>query len=330
MNRLDAEELSRALREGDRRALARAITLIESSRPDHRETAFHLLKSVMPFTGTSFRIGISGAPGVGKSTFIEAFGCHLLAQGRRVAVLTIDPSSPITGGSILGDKTRMENLSRQDNAFIRPSATGGVFGGVNKRTRDALLLCEAAGFDIILVETVGVGQSETTVAGMTDMFMLLLLPGSGDDLQGIKRGVTELADMVVINKADGELIERARHTAADYQNALQFMRPYTPEWSVTVKTISAIEGSGIDDIWSAVQKYREIVIKNDGLKKRRELQAKEWLWDEVSDALIDKLKHHSGLARRVRDLEQDVVEQKAPATVAAQELVGLFTGEKES
>ena len=325
----DVDQLSGELRKGDRRALARAITLVESSRPDHRKAALRLLRSIMPHTGASFRIGISGAPGVGKSTFIEVFGSYLLEQGWRVAVLTIDPSSPITGGSILGDKTRMENLARQENAFIRPSAAGGVLGGVNKYTRDAMLLCEAAGFDLILVETVGIGQSETTVAGMTDMFILLLLPGSGDDLQGIKRGVTELADMVVINKADGELLNTARHTAADYQNALQFMQPRTREWSVPVKTVSAIEGKGMDEIWAAAQKYRAIVTQNNGLSLRRGLQAKEWLWDEVSESLTGKLKRHPKLKDRVSELELDVVDQKVPAAVAATELVDLFTSVEE-
>ncbi len=330
MKQSDVDQLSRELRKGDRRALARAITLVESSRQDHRDAALRLLRSIMPHTGASFRIGISGAPGVGKSTFIEAFGSYLLEQGRRVAVLTIDPSSPITGGSILGDKTRMQNLARQENAFIRPSAAGGVLGGVNKHTRDALLLCEAAGFDLILVETVGIGQSEIAVAGMTDMFILLLLPGSGDDLQGIKRGVTELADLVVINKADGELLNTARHTAADYQNALQFMQPRHQQWSVSVKTVSAIEGRGMGEVWAAAQKYRTIISLNNGLSTRRGLQAKEWLWDEVSDLLTSRLKSHPKLMNRVSGLELEVVDQKVPAAVAARELVDLFTGAKES
>lgn len=324
MNHLEVDQIVKGLRGGDRRALAQAITLIESQRPDHRESAAQLLKAIMPFTGSAFRIGISGIPGVGKSTFIEAFGNYALQQGARVAVLTIDPSSPLTGGSILGDKTRMQSLARHENAFIRPSATGGTLGGVTKRTREALLLCEAAAFDLLLVETVGTGQSETAVAQMTDMFMLLLLPGSGDDLQGIKRGITELADLILINKADGSLADAAKHTAADYQSALQFLQPRTEGWTVLVKTCSTIEDRGIDEVWSTVQSYRNVVSKNNKLKERREQQAKCWFWDEVSDSLLSKLKQHPELTSCVAALEQEVVMHKTPPTVAARELVSKF------
>ncbi len=324
MNPQDVEQLSRKLREGDRRALARAITLVESSRSDHRQSALSLLTSIMPYTGSSFRIGISGVPGVGKSTFIEAFGLHVLEQGRRVAVLTIDPSSPVTGGAILGDKTRMQDLARREDAFIRPSATGGVLGGVNRRTRDALLLCEAAGFDLILVETVGIGQSETAAARMTDMFMLLLLPGSGDDLQGIKRGVTELADIIIINKADGEMRFAAEHTAADYRLALQLLKPRTADWTVVVNTVSAVEGLGIEEVWSTVQRYRDIIRHSDILSMRRGQQARAWLWEEVSDLLLGRMRQSPGLVQWVNRLENDVVGLKIPATVAAEKLIDLF------
>ena len=324
MSHSDVEALIHTLRQGDRRALAQAITLVESSRPDHRSSAVQLLKSITPYTGSAFRIGISGVPGVGKSTFIEVFGNYALRQGARLAVLTVDPSSPISGGSILGDKTRMESLGRQEKAFIRPSASGGTLGGVTKRTRETLLLCEAAGFDLVLVETVGIGQSETAVAQMTDMFILLLLPGGGDDLQGIKRGVTELADLILINKSDGSLAKVAESTAADYQNALQFIQPRTEGWSVQVKTCSAIENRGIEEVWKTIATYRDVMNRNDRLLQRRGQQAKSWFWDEVSESLISKLKQHPKVKSHLKSLEQDVINQKMPPTVAADELVSKF------
>ena len=324
MNQLDVEALVQKLRQGDRRALAQAITLIESSRSDHRLSAVHLLKSITPYTGSAFRIGISGVPGVGKSTFIEVFGNYALRRGARLAVLTVDPSSPISGGSILGDKTRMESLGRQEQAFIRPSASGGTLGGVTKRTRETLLLCEAAGFDLILVETVGIGQSETAVAQMTDMFILLLLPGGGDDLQGIKRGVTELADLILINKSDGSLAKVAQNTAAEYQNALQFLQPRTEGWSVLVKTCSAIENRGIEEVWEIIERYRDVMNRDDRLHHRRGQQARSWFWDEVSESLINKVKQNPKIKPHLSSLEQDVVNQKVPPTVAADELVDKF------
>ena len=330
MNHLEVEQLVENLRGGDRRTLAQAITLIESQHPSHRESAELVLKAIMPFTGSAFRLGISGVPGVGKSTFIENFGTYALEQGARVAVLAVDPSSPLSGGSILGDKTRMENLARKENVFIRPSATGGTLGGVTSRTREALLLCEAAGFDLILVETVGIGQSETQVAQMTDMFVLLLLPGSGDDLQGIKRGVTELADLILINKADGGLTEVAKQTAADYQNAMQFLHSRTEGWTVAVKTCSALEGFGIDEVWGVVQEYRGIASKNNGLKEKREAQAKSWFWEEVSASLLARLRQHPESTSRIADIEKEVIEHKTPPAVAAQELVNIFLGAKKS
>lgn len=278
----------------------------------------------MPFTGNSFRVGISGVPGVGKSTFIEGFGIHVLEQGYRVAVLTIDPSSPVTGGAILGDKTRMQELARHDGAYIRPSAAGNVLGGVNRRTRDALLLCEAAGYDLILVETVGIGQSETAAARMTDMFMLLLLPGSGDDLQGIKRGATELADMIVINKADGAMKNAAEHTAADYRHALHLLRPRTSGWTVPVSTVSALEGMGVADVWRAVESFREVVSRSGAISQRRSKQARAWLWEEVSDLLLGRFRQNPAIARRIAELETEVIELKVPATVAAEQLIDLF------
>lgn len=321
------EQLVKELRGGDRRALARAITLVESSRSDHRESADLLLKSIMPYTGAAFRIGISGVPGVGKSTFIEALGNHIIDQGLSLAVLAVDPSSPVTGGSIMGDKTRMEALARRPEAFIRPTPAGATLGGVTRRTREALLLCEAAGFDLILVETVGIGQSEATVAWMTDMFILMLLPGAGDELQGIKRGVTELADLVLINKADGDLAALARHAAADYTNALRFVQPRYSEWPIAVRTCSALERESVAAVWAVIEQFRTAVSSGDALRTRRGEQARSWFWDEVSASLVNRLKHHPVVAARVRDIEKQVVGHEVPPTVAAQELVDLFTSE---
>src|ERR1700736_2504805 len=247
--------LLRDLRRGDRRALARAITLVESTRPNHREEAEQLVEALLPYTGGAVRIGISGPPGAGKSTFIERFGLDGIALGRHIAVLAVDPASKRGGGAILGDKTRRTELGRAPEAFIRPSSAGIRTGGVARRTREAILLCEAAGFDAVLVETVGVGQAETTVAEMVDMFVLILPPAGGDELQGIKRGVVELADLVLVNKADGELAAAAQRSAADYANAVRLLRPLLPEWRVPVRAISALEGTGIREVWDDVQHF---------------------------------------------------------------------------
>src|SRR3954454_24463100 len=249
-------ELAQHVINGDRRALARAITLAESTRSDHRAEAEALLEQVLPHAGGAVRVGISGAPGAGKSTFIEALGTHLVAHDHRVAVLAVDPSSTRSGGSILGDKTRMEQLTRSPDAFVRPSPTGGTLGGVARRTREAMLLCEAAGFDVVLVETVGVGQSEVAVAGMVDLFLLLLAPAAGDELQGVKRGIVELADLVVVNKADGELAAAATRTAADYGNAVHIVRP-VGTWTPRVLLSSALTGAGIEDVWATVDEQQE-------------------------------------------------------------------------
>jgi len=246
-----------ALRAGDRRALARAITLVESTRDDHRERAQVLLERALPHSGDSIRIGITGIPGVGKSTFIEAFGLHLIERGRRVAVLAVDPSSPIAGGSILGDKTRMEELSRRGEAFIRPSPTAGALGGVAQKTRETMLLCEAAGYDAILVETVGVGQSEYEVAGMVDFFMVLMLPNAGDELQGIKKGIVELADALVINKADGESVNLAAMTRKHYTAAMTLLK-HASHWAPRVMTCSAAEGVNIDEVWDMVREFERV------------------------------------------------------------------------
>src|SRR5476651_79276 len=247
---LKPSDIARGIKAGDRATLARAITLIESKRADHRKTAHHLVQELLPHTGKAVRLGITGAPGAGKSTTIDALGTFLTAQGRKVAVLAVDPSSSRTGGSILGDKTRMARLAVDPNAFIRPSPSSGTLGGVAAKTRETMLLCEAAGYDVLIVETVGVGQSETTVADMTDFFLVLMVAGAGDELQGIKKGIVELADMIAVNKADGDNIARANVAAADYRGALQILAPRSPTWSPPVATYSALTGDGISELWS--------------------------------------------------------------------------------
>jgi LAO/AO transport system kinase len=310
---------------GDRAALARAITLVESTRADHRRQADELLERLLPRGGKSIRLGISGAPGVGKSTFIESFGLHILGQGHRLAVLAVDPSSKRGGGSILGDKTRMAELSRDERAFIRPSPAGETLGGIARRSREALLLCEAAGYDTILVETVGVGQSETAVADMTDMFLLLLQPGAGDELQGIKRGIVELADLILVNKADGEMAASAGRTAAEYQHALRLLRPATPGWRAEVRSCSALQGTGIAEAWEAVGRFRAALGKA-GLAARRSKQAKAWLKAELADSLLAALARHPAVRGRLSELEARVAAGKATPGAAARELLAGFLG----
>lgn len=322
----DAEAIAEKLQRGDRRALARAITLVESVRDDHRETAQALLNLILPSTGKSIRIGISGTPGVGKSTFIEAFGKLLTEAGHKVAVLTIDPSSQRSGGSILGDKTRMEELVRDPNAFIRPSPSGGSLGGVARRTREAMLLTEAAGFDVILIETVGVGQSETTVAEMVDVFLLLLAPAGGDELQGIKRGVMELADIVVINKADGDLKAAAARAAAEYKGAISLMRPKSENWKPKVLMVSALNKFGIDKLWETIRKYQEARGVDVELAEQRREQAVAWMWSELSDSLMTRFKGHEAIAARIKQMETDVKAAKIAPTTAAEKLLEIFLG----
>ena len=311
----------KAILDGDRRALARAITLIESTRRDHREEASALLEAIMPHTGNSIRVGISGAPGVGKSTFIEALGNHVIEQGLKPAVLTVDPSSAISGGSILGDKTRMETLARRSEAFIRPSPSGNTLGGVTRRSRETLLLCEAAGFDAIIVETVGVGQSETRVADMTDMFVLLLQPGAGDQLQGIKRGIMELADLILVNQADDGREDLARNSAREYQHALHLLRPRSKHWTVEVATCSARDNEGIDTAWDAVLRHQAALDDSCELAAMRAEQARAWLWTELQDSLVADLRERFGSGQLIADLETAVVEGRMPATTAADTLL---------
>ena len=313
--------------DGDRRALAKGITLIESTRPDHRDLAANLLEVLMPATGTAFRIGISGAPGVGKSTFIDAFGNYLIDNGHRVAVLAVDPTSAVSGGAILGDKTRMQTLAARDAAFIRPSAAGATLGGVTRRTRESLLLCEAAGFDIILVETVGVGQSETAVASMTDAFLLMLLPAAGDDLQGIKRGIMELADIILVNKADGEQRNMAFQTRADYRAALPFIQPRHRSWKPSVSTCSALEQQGMDEVWEKLQALRHTLTDSGEWLLQRADQARSWMWSETAEILLTELREAPEVIALVSSLEARVRCGELPATVAAQRLVQAYLGD---
>jgi LAO/AO transport system kinase len=298
--------------------------LVESTRPDHRAQANALLHELLPHAGNSIRLGISGVPGVGKSTFIEALGNHVIDGGHRVAVLSVDPSSAISGGSILGDKTRMERLSRRPEAYIRPSPAGGTLGGVTRRSREALIVCEAAGFDVVIVETVGVGQSETRVADMTDMFLLLLLPGGGDELQGIKRGIVELADLVLVNKADGELAALAERSAADYRHALKLLHPRSPHWTAQVFTCSARDGAGVAEVWGLVERHNEALEKGGELARRRAVQARDWMWSEVGDSLLEALQDEPEVGRRIPDLEAAVSAGRLAPAAAAAQLLELF------
>ncbi|WIM11841.1 methylmalonyl Co-A mutase-associated GTPase MeaB [Enhydrobacter sp.] len=320
-----ADPLLPPLLAGDRRALAQAITLIESTRPDHRERADALLAAVLPHAGKAARLGITGVPGVGKSTLIERFGLSLLERGRSLAVLAIDPSSKRGGGSILGDKTRMEELSRRTAAFIRPSPAGATLGGVARRTREAMLLVEAAGFDTVIVETVGVGQSETAVADMVDMFIVLLLPAGGDDLQGIKRGVIELADLIVVNKADGDLKATARRSAADYKHALRMLRSPTAGWTPEVTTCSAHTGEGVAELWTIVERFNEAVGEK-GIARRRAEQARAWMWNEVGETLLAELRKHPDVKRLVSGLERDVESGRCTPAAAARRMLEAFHG----
>jgi LAO/AO transport system kinase len=319
--------LLQALRRGDRRALAQAITLVESSRPDHRDEAERIIEALLRETGDAVRIGISGPPGAGKSTFIERFGLAGIALGRRIAVLAVDPASKRGGGAILGDKTRMAELARAPEAFIRPSSAGDSHGGIARRTREAILLCEAAGFDAILVETIGVGQAETAVAEIVDMFILILPPAGGDELQGIKRGVIELADLVLVNKADGELAPAAHRTVADYSSAMGLIRPPCPEWQLPVRAISALEGTGIREVWDDVARFRAALEHTGAWSRRRAQQARAALWSEIGDTLLDRFRAAPAVAGRLAAAEEEITAGARTPTAAARELLTLFVGE---
>jgi LAO/AO transport system kinase len=319
-----AEESIAAIRAGDRRAIARTITLIESTRVDRAERGQQILDALVSDTGGALRVGITGPPGVGKSTFIESLGLHLLDAGHRVAVLAVDPSSPVTRGSILGDKTRMERLAQRDEAFIRPSPSGGTLGGVAQRTRECMLVCEAAGYDVVIVETVGIGQSEVAVAGMVDFFLVLLQPGSGDELQGIKKGVLELADGLVVNKADGDgraLADRARH---DYERALSLLRPLSPSWKPRVLAASGLTGAGVDATWQMVLAQRDALRATGEAAARRREQTRAWMWSLVDEGLARAFRSHPEVAARIPGLEDDVEALRTTPARAARALLDAF------
>lgn len=320
----NCNELAKNIRLGDRRALSKGITLVESALAVHQENASKLLEILMPYTGGSIRIGVSGAPGVGKSTFIESFGSHVINEGHKVAVLAVDPTSSVSGGSILGDKTRMETLSRENDAYIRPSPAGKTLGGVTRRTRETLLLCEAAGFDVIFIETVGVGQSETAVSEMTDMFLLLISPGAGDELQGIKRGIMELADLVLVNKSDGDQFAAAARTAADYQMALQFLHNRSLNWKAKVQTMSALTGQDNDSVWQSIIEYRNLLDEAGEISSRRIAQSSAWMWSEIAEGLLEQLKQSEVVMSHIEGIENEVKSGRLPPTVAARKLIEKF------
>jgi LAO/AO transport system kinase len=322
----DAASYRAAIRAGDRRALARAITLIESTRPDRQALGQEILEGLVSATGGAVRVGLTGPPGVGKSTFIEALGLHVLGLGHRIAVLAVDPSSPVTGGSILGDKTRMERLAQQERAFIRPSPSSGALGGVAHRTREALLLCEAAGFDVVIVETVGIGQSEVAVRSLVDFFAVLLQPGAGDELQGLKRGVLELADALVVNKADGEQKALAERTRAEHARALELLRPLSAAWRPRVLTASARSEEGIAACWDTVLAHRAALGASGELERRRRSQARDWMWALLEEGLQQRFRAHPAVAARVAQLEAEVEALKITPAAAARALLAAFQG----
>lgn len=322
------EERAAALAEGvlagNRTRLAQAITLVESTRAIDAPVAQELLGAVLPKTGHAHRIGISGVPGVGKSTLIETLGLHLIDQGHRVAVLAIDPSSTLSGGSILGDKSRMERLAQADNAFIRPSPSAATLGGVAQRTRETMLLCEAAGFDIILVETVGVGQSEIAVREMVDTFVVLLLPGAGDELQGIKKGILEVGDILAVNKADGTRVNLARAAARDHSAAMRYIRPRHPEWTPKTLVVSAETGAGIDELWTAIAEHRVMLMKSGSLEVQRAEQSTRWMWSMIEERLSRAFREHPAVATELDATVTAVRNGALPPGAGATRLLGLF------
>jgi LAO/AO transport system kinase len=310
----------------DRTTVAQAITLVESTHPDHQRAAQRMLIELLPHSGNATRIGISGVPGAGKSTFIDAFGMLLVEQGHRVAVLAVDPSSTRGGGSILGDKTRMARLGVDPNAFVRPSPSAGWLGGVARATRESIVVMEAAGYDVVLVETVGVGQSETTVAGMVDTFLLLTLARAGDQLQGIKRGILELAEVIAVNKADGEHVDEASTTARDLKAALRLLQGRDGVWSTPVLTCSGLYGFGLDDIWAAIEKHRAVLSEHGLLERRRRDQQVEWMWSMVREQLLARLRHESAVTDAVPGIERAVRGGELTPTLAAHQIISLLDG----
>jgi LAO/AO transport system kinase len=320
-------EIAAGVRAGERGDLARAITLVESQRADHRAQAQELLAELLPDTGKAQRIGVTGVPGVGKSTFLEAFGMYLVAQGQRVAVLAVDPSSSVTGGSILGDKARMHELAQHAQAFIRPSPSGGTLGGVARRTRECLLLCEAAGYDTVLVETVGVGQSETLVANMVDFFLVLALPGAGDELQGIKKGILELADLIAVNKADGDNQARANIAVRDMTAAMRYLRPRFEAWVPRVLAISSSERRGMQELDEAIAEHRRLAGESGYRDRLRREQQTRWLWEEIGDELRAAFRQHPQVGAKLAEVEAAVRDGALPAGEGARQLLQAFRGD---
>lgn len=322
--KLSIEDYVQGVLSDNRTVLARAITLIESNSPAHMETAQEVLKQLLPHTGKSVRIGITGVPGAGKSTFIEALGSMLCDRGHKVAVLAVDPSSTVTRGSILGDKTRMEILSRKENAFIRPSPSGGTLGGVTRKSRETMLVCEAAGFDVVLVETIGVGQSEVAVRSMVDFFLLVVLTGAGDELQGIKKGVMELADAILVNKADGDNKTRALAAKADYTRILHYLQPATEGWRTTAYTCSSITGEGIAGIWSAIEEFRSKTVASGVFAARRRSQILDWVYSMVREHLLISFFNHPEVVEMKPRIERAIADGRLSATMAVKELLKAF------
>jgi len=321
--KLSAQDYATGVLAGDMTVLGRAITLIESNAPAHQQLAQEVLGLILPQTGKSRRLGITGIPGAGKSTFIEAFGCHLTDLGHRVAVLAIDPSSSVNGGSILGDKVRMEKLCTRKNAFIRPSPSGGSLGGVARKTREAILVCEAAGFDVVIVETVGVGQNEVTVSSMVDMFLVLMIAGAGDEMQGIKKGVIELADAIVINKADGDNLPRCMATQAEMRRVLHYLQPTTPGWATPALTASSLKGDGVPEVWQMVDRYFKHASSVGSLATRRQEQSVDWMHSLILESLRARFYSSPQVQSHLDSIEKRVAHGNVPALSAALELIRL-------
>ena len=322
--RFSTDDYLRGLAAGDSSILAQAITLVESTKAEDVQAARALLQAVHGRTGSAHRVGISGVPGVGKSTFIEALGTKLVADGHQVAVLAVDPSSSLSGGSILGDKSRMNSLAMNDAAFIRPSPSAQNLGGVAKRTRESVLLCEAAGFDVILVETVGVGQSETMVADMVDFFLVLMLPGAGDELQGIKKGILELADLIAVNKADGELLPKAREAVTEYAAALRYLRPKSDHWQPRALLISALTKTGLDELWVTVLEHHAALQAAGAIQENRQTQLRRWLWQEIDQGLHRAFHAHLQVQEKLQAVEADVLAGRISPSAAAEDLLAIF------
>ena len=322
--RLTAKEYIDGVLKGDRVLLSRAITIIESNLENDKILAKEIVQSILPYSGNSVRIGITGVPGVGKSTFIEAFGKHLISQGKKVAILSIDPSSQRSKGSILGDKTRMEELANMQEAYIRPSASGDTLGGVANKTGETMLLCEANGYDVVLIETVGVGQSETAVHGMTDFFLLLMLSGAGDELQGIKKGIMEMADMVVINKADGDNIRMSEMACLQYQNALHIFPQSESGWSPVVSTASAIKNIGISNVWDEIEKFKKLVDENGYFLKNRNHQQIQWMYNNINEELKRLFYGSKNIKKHLSVLEKEIISAKISPVKAAEIMIQEF------